>query len=175
MELKRVLRRFVIPGTFISLYLFLKSGCRVSTRAEIELSRDLKIGRNTNISSFVKIKTSRGPLTIGSNVSIGAGCFISSGEKGIDIGNDCLIGPLVKIIGNNYRYTRLDEPIRTQGLISHGITIGENVWIGAGVCILDGASIGNGVIITPNTVISTKIPDNSIVQGNPAKVIFTRR
>ena len=42
-------------------------------------------------------------------------------------------------------------------------------------CILDGSEIGDGVIIAPNSVVSARIPDNAIVQGNPAKIIFTRR
>jgi serine O-acetyltransferase len=53
--------------------------------------------------------------------------------------------------------------------------IGNNVWIGAGACILDGATIGSGVIVTPNSVVSAKVADNAIVQGNPSKVIFLRR
>ena len=56
-----------------------------------------------------------------------------------------------------------------------GGIVGDNVWIGSGCVILDGATIGSGAIITPNSVVSSKIPENAIAQGNPAKVIFTRR
>jgi acetyltransferase-like isoleucine patch superfamily enzyme len=175
MEIGKVIRRFVIPSVFISLYYWLKFGCKISPCAEVEFSSNLRIGRNTNIGSFSKIKVSDGPLTIGKNVSIGAGCNIGSGEKGIVIGDDCLIGPHVNIIGNNYRYGSLDVPLRLQGNVSKGTRIGNNVWIGAGACILDGTVIGNGVIISPNSVVSATVPDNAILQGNPAKVIFTRR
>ncbi len=41
--------------------------------------------------------------------------------------------------------------------------------------VLDGAQVGDGVIVAPNSVVSGRIPDNAIVQGNPAKVVFTRR
>jgi acetyltransferase-like isoleucine patch superfamily enzyme len=81
----------------------------------------------------------------------------------------------VNIIGNNYKYGSLDVPFRLQGTVSKGTRIGNNVWIGAGASILDGVVIGNGVIITPNSMVSSRVPDNAIVQGNPAKVIFTRR
>jgi acetyltransferase-like isoleucine patch superfamily enzyme len=91
------------------------------------------------------------------------------------IGDDCLISPNVTIIANNYNYQRLDVPIRQQGSTSKGVRIGANVWIGSGACILDGAQIGSGVIVAANSVVAGKIPDNAIVQGNPAKIIFTRR
>jgi acetyltransferase-like isoleucine patch superfamily enzyme len=86
-----------------------------------------------------------------------------------------MIGAHTSIIGGNYKYDRLDMPICLQEEISKGITIGRDVWVGSGSVILDGSHIGNGSIITPNSVVSAKIPDYVIVQGNPAKVIFKRR
>ncbi len=147
----------------------------VSPKAEVELSPFLTIGRKTQISSFCKIKASDGPLAIGSNVSIGTCCFIASHKMGIEIGDYCLISPNVAIIGNDYKYDRLDVPICMQEQTSKGIKIGNNVWIGAGAVVLDGVTIGDNVIIAPNSVVSKKVPDNAIIQGNPAKVIFTRR
>jgi acetyltransferase-like isoleucine patch superfamily enzyme len=65
---------------------------------------------------------------------------------------------------------------REQGTESKGpIRIGNNVWIGVGSVILDNAEIGDGVIVTPNSVVSGRIPANAIVQGNPAKTVFIRR
>jgi acetyltransferase-like isoleucine patch superfamily enzyme len=170
------LRRFLLPRSWITLQAWLRFRCRVSPRAEIELSPLLTLGRGSSIGSFTKLKASDGPLTIGSNVDIATGCFLSSHTAGVTIGDDCLIGPNVSIIGNNYRYDDLATPIRRQEKISDkGIRIGNNVWIGAGCVILEGAEIGAGAILTPNSVVSSRIPENSIVQGNPGKVIFTRR
>ena len=176
MKIVKVIRRFLIPAPIVTLYYLLKDGAKVSPKAEVELSDLLRIGKNTRISSFVKIKASEGPLNIGVNVLIATGCFISSHEKGLDIGDDSMIGPNTSIIANNYNYDKLDVPIQEQGTIcKHGIKIANNVWIGAGCCILDGADIGSGVIVAPNSVVSSKIPENTIVMGNPAKVIFKRR
>ncbi len=168
-------QRFLLPRWGVSLYFFCRYRCKVSTRAEVELSPLLSIGRGSEVSSFTKIKASYGPLRIGQRCSIGAGCFISSHQGGVTIGDDCLISPNVTIIANNYKYHRLDVPFREQGCSSKGVRIGANVWIGCGASILDGAQIGSGVIVTPNSVVSGKIADNAIAQGNPAKVIFTRR
>jgi acetyltransferase-like isoleucine patch superfamily enzyme len=175
MKITKIARRFLIPAALVSVRYYFKYGCFISTKAEVELSPNLKIGPRTAIGSFAKIKSSEGPLHIGADVTIATGCAISSGKSGIIIGDDCLIASNACIFANNHRFDRLDVPIRLQENTSKGIRIGDNVWIGVGACILDGSMIGNGSIITPNSVVGTKIPDNSIVQGNPGKVIFTRR
>lgn len=176
MNLGTLVRRFLTPGLFNTLRGYLKYGCLISPKAEVEITRHLQIGRKSVVSSFTKIKATDGPLRIGRHVEISNGCVLTSHTGGVEIGDDCLIGPNVSIIGNNYRYDRLDVLIRLQEKVSpKGIRVGHNVWIGAGCVLLDGADIGSGTILTPNSVVSGKLPENSIAQGNPAKVIFTRR
>ena len=176
MKIGTVLRRFLTPGFVVTVRGYFKYGCMISPRAEVEITPHLRIGRKTVIGSFAKLKATDGPLVIGRHVDIATGCVINSHRAGVEIGDDCLIGPNVSIIGNNYRYDRLDVPIRLQEKVSaKGIRVGSDVWIGAGCCLLDGAHIGSGAILTPNSVVSALIPPNAIAQGNPAKVIFTRR
>ena len=175
MRLGKIVRRFFVPPIYVTLHFALGSRCLVSPRAEVELSPLLTIGRGTQVGSFTKIKASDGPMEIGAHVSIGTNCFLSADAGGVVIGDYCMISPNVTIIGNNYRYDRLDVPIATQEKTSKGIRIGRDVWVGAGVSILDGSEIGDGVIISPNSVVSKSIPARAIVQGDPARVIFTRR
>lgn len=164
-----------MPGLLVTLIGYIRFGCKISPKAEVELTPLLSIGKGCQISSFTKIKSADGLLSIGYKTDIGTSCFISSDIGGVYIGDHCLIGPNVTIVGNNYKYDMLDVPFSLQGKTSKGIKIGDNVWLGAGVSILDGAIIGNGVIVTPNSVVSGKVAENSVVQGNPAKVIFVRR
>lgn len=175
MKLSNIFTRFVMPRHFITLHYLIKYKCIVSPKAEVELSKNLIIGKGSQISSFVKIKASAGLLKIGSKVDIAAGSFLSSGEGRLIIGNDCLIGPNCVILADNYNYSRLDQTFREQGHSSQGTKIGNNVSIGAGTVILDGSDVGDGVMVSANSVVSGKIEKNSIVQGNPATVIFTRR
>jgi acetyltransferase-like isoleucine patch superfamily enzyme len=171
----KFLQRFLLPSFVISLIYGFRFGAMVSPRAEVELSPLLKLGKGTKISAFTKIKATDGPLTIGARVSIGSGCFIHVGSGGLTIGDDSLISPNVSIVGSNYRYDRLDVPVHAQGETSKGVAIGTDVWIGVGCAILDGAVIGDHVIVAPNTVVSAPVPENAIVAGNPAKPIFKRR
>lgn len=175
MRLRSVLRRFFLPGPVVSAVCYLRYGARVSPRAEVELSGNLMLARGVTIGSFVKVKTSGGPLKVGEWVQIGAGAYISAQAGGITIGRDSLIGPNVCIMSANYVYDRLDVPMREQGHTSRGVTIGEDVWVGAGTVILDGAEIGSGSIVNANAVVSGRIPERSVVAGNPGRVVFTRR
>lgn len=175
MEKLTILRRFFLPAQITSIYCFFKFGAMVSAKAEVELSRNLKLSKGVQIGSFCKIKSVRGPLEIGTDTHIASACFISSHSGGLYIGKDVLVGPKVSITASNHRYDSIDIPIRLQGQSSKGVTIGNNVWVGAASVILDGSNIGDGVIVSANSVVSGSIPPNAIVQGNPAKVIFNRR
>ena len=163
------------PGWLNSIYIYFKYKSLVSTRAEVDISKLLFIGKGSRISSFCQIKARHGELRIGRKVGLGVGCSISSGEKGLTIGDNCLFGPYVIVVSINYRYDRLDIPLADQGWTSKGIEIGENVWIGASSVILDGTTIGDNVIVASGSVVSGRIPDNVVIQGNPAKEVFRRR
>jgi acetyltransferase-like isoleucine patch superfamily enzyme len=147
----------------------LRSRALVSPRAEIEAGEALNLGHKTNISAFTLISTARGPVEIGARTDVGTGCCILGHPGGIRIGDDCLISPNVVIGGALHEAL---DPARADGAPTR---IGDNVWIGSGAVVLPGTEIADGVIIAPNSVVSGKVATNAIVQGNPGKVIFTRR
>ena len=173
-RLKIFLRRFLVPAFVVSGYYYVKYGVKVSPKAEVELSANLQFGRGAVVSSFTKIKATDGPLEIGANCSVATSCFLDAGEAGIWIGSDCLIGPNVAMSAVNYRYDELDKPLREQGMTSKGIRIGRNVWIGANCTIMDGVSIGDNCIVVANSLVTRSHPPGVIIQGNPAKIVFTR-
>ena len=89
--------------------------------------------------------------------------------KEVYIGNDVMIGP-------NTTITTVGHPISPKGrrqrlAVASKVKIGNDVWIGANVCVLPGVNIGNNVIIGAGAVVNKDIPDNSIAVGVPAKVI----
>ncbi len=175
MKAMKFVRRFLVPSIGVTLITWIRSGAMISLRAEVELSPNLRIGRKTQVSSFTKIKVASGSLSIGARCSIASGCFISSGESGTVIGDDCLIGASCTIVSGSYRYDAIDVPFAQQGQNSKGTLIGNNVLIGSNTVVVDGAVIGDNVMIGANSLVSGRIPKNSVAQGNPAKVLFTRR
>lgn len=66
----------------------------------------------------------------------------------------------------------IDAERRNKGLeYAYPITVGDNVWIGAGVNVVPGVTIGSNVVIGAGSVVTKDIPDNVIAVGNPCKVL----
>ena len=89
--------------------------------------------------------------------------------KEVYIGNDVMIGP-------NTTITTVGHPINPNGrrkrlAQASEVRIGNDVWIGANVCILPGVTIGNNVIIGAGAVVNRDIEDNSMAVGVPARII----
>ncbi|MFW2440083.1 MAG: acyltransferase [Arenicellales bacterium] len=175
MKLKKIAQRFLVPSFVITIIYAVKYKCMVSPRAEVELSPLLKIGKGTQISSFTKIKATDGPLTIGANVTIGSNSFISADRMGVAIGDHTMFGPNVSVVGNNYRFDRLDIPMIQQEKTSEGIRIGNDVWVGAGAIILDGVTICDGAIVGAGSVVTKDVGEYEIVAGAPAVLMKNRK
>jgi maltose O-acetyltransferase len=112
-------------------------------------------------------------VEIGDRVSINRNTIISAKEK-IKIGNDVLIGQNVLINSGNHNFNRRDIPINKQGHTLKPITIHNDVWIGGGVIILAGVTIGQGAIIAAGAVVTKNVEPYTIVGGVPAKKINNR-
>jgi acetyltransferase-like isoleucine patch superfamily enzyme len=136
--------------------------------AGVTLGNDVMISRNCVIQG----KT--GPLQIGDRTDIGCNVVISS-ITGISIGHSVLIAGNCYIGGGRYIADRIDVPLMDQGLFSKGpVSIGDDVWLGAGAIVLDGVTIGKGCIVGAGSVVTKDLPEYSIAVGVPAKVIKQR-
>jgi len=115
-------------------------------------------------------------------IRIGEGCrFYRPSSMNIDVTSPVLleIGSYVKITSGvvilAHDYSR-SVIRRAYGEVigeARKTMIGDNVFVGMNAIILNGANIGNNVIIGAGSVVSGQIPDNSVVAGNPAKVIMS--
>jgi len=168
------IKRILTPGFVVTLYYFYKYGAKISPKSEVEISDHLTMGRGCLVGSFTKIKPSDGPLRLGNRCGIATNCFVASGERGIEIGDNFVCGPNVVISASNYSYGQVGVDIRTLGTTSKGVRIGDNVWIGAGSIILDGTTLGDNCIVVAGSLVNRRFPDNVIIQGNPAKIIMKR-
>jgi len=174
MNLNNAIQRFLIPQALINIYYMLRHRCFISLKAEVELSKNIKLAKKVTISSFTKIKATDGPLTIGTETGFATSCFVSTSYGGITIGDYCIFGPNVNIMSSNYITDALDIPFIKQGHVSKGVRIGNNVWVGAGTTILDGTVLEDNTIVVANSLVNRRYPANVILQGNPAKVILKR-
>lgn len=131
------------------LRLRLNSGSRVTLGDRVE--SDGRVSITTGYSSR---------LNIGSGVYFNDGAVISCLGK-IDIGENTLFGPGVKIFDNNHRFSREEGVSRecTAGCI----TVGRSCWIASDVVLLKGANIGDNCVIGAGCVIRGKVPAGSLV------------
>ena len=107
-------------------------------------------------------------IHMGRNVFLNYGCKLVDGGA-ICIGDDVLIGPDCDIITANHA---VNPGKRRQGYMRlKPVTIEDNVWIGAGVMICPGVTIGKNSVIGAGSVVVKDIPEDSIAVGNPCRVI----
>jgi maltose O-acetyltransferase len=108
-------------------------------------------------------------LKVGHNFNRRPGCIIDYSHAWlISIGNNVTLAPRVHILAHDAStqhalgYTKISK-----------VNIGDNVFIGANAIVLPGTTIGSNVIIGAGSLVKGLIPPNSIVAGNPAKVIMS--
>ena len=88
---------------------------------------------------------------------------------GVEIGNRVFIGPNVGIYTVNHP---MDARRREKGYEwALPVKIGNKVWIGGGVTILPGVTIGDNTVIAAGSVVTQDVPANVVAAGNPCKVI----
>ncbi len=110
-------------------------------------------------------------VSIGNDVRIGYGANVGL----VDIGSDVRIGANCNLLSGSRMHgiERTDIPIRLQAGELERIKIGRDCWIGASAVIM--ANIGEGSVVGSGSVVTKRVPAWSVVGGNPAKIIRSRR
>lgn len=137
--------------------------------SKIILNDRVIIGRGVEIMSL-----DDGCIEIGQDTFIGPySCMAGPGH--IQIGKNCLIAAHSGIFANNHQFADCSRNIVEQGLTCKGIVIEDDCWLGSGVKVVDGVTIGRGSVIGAGAVVTKNIPPFSIAVGVPAKVISQRK
>ncbi|NEQ84737.1 MAG: acyltransferase [Moorea sp. SIO2I5] len=144
----------------------------VTLKCNLEYSA-IHIGDRSIIRSSAMLISAQGKIKIGSDCSVNPFCFLY-GAGDLVIGNWVRIATHTVIVTSNYTFDDLDMPIDLQPSTKKGVIIEDDVWIGAGVRILDGCRIGKGSVIGAGTVLTKSVEPYSVVVGVPGKVIRKR-
>lgn len=151
--------------------------CQIHADALIGFSENgngkIRIGNKVVIRDNCLLRTCGGQITILDNVVINYG-FICHAMGNIIIGENTLISPNVQIYSQNHGIKKCSL-IRNQKQTGFGIMIEKDCWLGAGVIITDGLTVGEGAIIGAGSVVTKNVPQYEIWAGNPAKKIGERK
>jgi acetyltransferase-like isoleucine patch superfamily enzyme len=143
--------------------------------ASIPKAANIHIDPTSFVGEGVIIRRDEGPVNIGPHAQIGPYSVIFAGG-GVEIGARVMVGPHVTFASGNHDFRQLDDPMRFAVAVSRGpIVVGDDAWIGAGVCILDGIRVGRGAVVGAGAVVTKDVPDFAIAVGVPARVIGSRQ
>ncbi len=146
--------------------------CHQYNQSPIDLDADVLAeltGRKTNAYIEAPFRCDYGTnIRLGHNFYSNYNLIILDCAK-VTIGDNVFIAPNVIISTAGHP---IDAAVRITGEeFAKAITIGNNVWIGAGVIILPGVEIGDNVTIGAGSVVTKSIPANTVAVGNPCKVM----
>lgn len=166
----------VLKPTFQSICLSTGKGLTIESKLPQIINTDLIIGENVTLSGHTTFEgssfTDQTPeMSIGDRSYIGYKTTITIGEKLI-IGNDVLIASNCYIAGCYGHPTSPNERREKKAEANLGtLIIEDNVWIGTGSKIMKNITIGKNSVVAAGSVVTTDVPENVVVAGNPAVVI----
>jgi acetyltransferase-like isoleucine patch superfamily enzyme len=158
------------PGVIIHPYATIQC---TSWKYNNQTSGKITIGEGTIIQPYAYLWSEGGNISIGRFCSINPFCILY-GQGGLTIGNYVRIATHTVIIPGNHNFDRVDIPIAKQGNTMLGVIIRDDVWIGAGVYILDGVEIAEGCVLGAGSVVTKSTVPYGIYVGVPAKRIKDR-
>lgn len=114
-------------------------------------------------------------LSVGDDSFIGHGCGFHVG-RAVRIGRHCLLASGVQVFDMDGHPTdaarrRAHEPTPPEAIAP--VWIGDDVWIGSGALILKGVTVGDRSIVAARSVVTKDVPPDTVVAGNPARVVST--
>lgn len=110
---------------------------------------------------------------LGDGVRFNYGCYVNA-YGGLHVGDRTGFGPYVMVHTANHVTHGAEGAWYDQGWESRPVRIGSDCWIGMGVCILPGVTIGDRVVVGAGSVVVHDLPDDCLAVGNPARPIRTK-
>ena len=144
----------------------------ITGRGRIVLGNNVFLSGKSGI-GFSNRLVAEPSLAVGDNTFIGHDCRFAVAEA-VTIGRHCLLAGGVSVRDCDGHpldaaRRRAGEPTPPEGV--RPVTIGDDVWIGAGATVLKGVTIGDRSVVAAGAVVTKDVPPDSVVAGNPARVV----
>jgi acetyltransferase-like isoleucine patch superfamily enzyme len=136
-------------------------------------SGSIVIGSQCEVLQWACLWTYGGSIEIGDHTSINPFCILY-GHGGLRIGSRVKIATQTVFIPANHNFSDPKKPFMDQGLTCRGIEVGDDVWFGTGVRVLDGVKIVSGCIVGAGSVVTRSLEMPGVYAGVPARLIRPR-
>ena len=173
--------------------------CAIEAGVRLRFADHISLGRNVYLDQGVYLHACPQGITIGDDTLVMHGAvlhvynfrqlphaFIRIGQKsligeynvlrgqgGITIGDRVYLAPLVQLLAVNHVFSDPARPLVEQGITAEGITVEDDVWIGAGAIVTDGVRIGRGAVVAAGAVVTQDVAPHTVVGGTPARMLKT--
>ncbi len=145
-------------------------------KGQIRFNNNVQIGyypapRYYDGLSYLEVRNKEASINFGSNIAINNNLIIICAATSVSIGNNVFIGHDVEILDSDLH--AIDPILRNENgaFLSASVTIEDNVFIGNNAKILKGVTVGENSIIAHSAIVAKSFPKNSIIGGNPSKII----
>lgn len=144
--------------------------------AKGEENEGITVGEKAYIGRGAILSCKEGSIFLGDFCNVSANCTLLS-ETEIRLGRHCfLAGNCYLVAGGNHSFADVDTPIMLQpSLAKGGIRVGDDVWLGAGVIVLDGVAIGSHSVVGAGSLVAINLPEYAFARGSRALKVEDRR
>lgn len=186
-----------LRGIFYRLILKMDGLAAIENNVRLRFANHIRLGRGVYLDQNTYLHACPSGIQIGDNSIVMHGAvlhvynFRDLAQSGITIGRDCLIGeysvirgqggvhigdrvytsPYTQLLAVNHVFADPDQPFVRQGITAEGITIEDDVWLGAGAIVTDGVRVGKGAVVAAGAVVTKDVPPHTVVAGVPARPI----
>ena len=138
----------------------------------------IKIGENTLVMHHAELHVYNFRDLPHAGIKIGRDCLIGEfnvlrGQGGIEIGDRVYTSPFVQLAAVNHVFSDPNRPFVEQGITAQGITVEDDVWLGAAAIVTDGVRIGRGAVVAAGAVVTGDVAAHTVVAGVPARAVKT--
>jgi acetyltransferase-like isoleucine patch superfamily enzyme len=150
--------------------LFMGRGVDLSARPGMG---HLRFGKWVWIGNNCALRCHEGHLSVGDKTVFGSNnvvnCYLD-----ISIGAECIFADWIYVCDFDHTFRDPSLPIRSQGITTSPVRIGDGVWLGEKTSVLRGVTIGDGAIVASHAMVNRDVPPGAIVGGVPARVLKFR-
>ena len=136
-------------------------------RFDVAPGARMVLGDGVVLGDGCRFHVAAGEVVVGGGAVLGERCVVTA-QASVTIGARCVLADEVVLIDLDHRFDDVERPVRTQGVRSAPVVVGDDVRIGPGVAVLRGVRVGAGAQVGAHAVVTRDVAPGARVEGVPA-------